>query len=971
MGNLVNQHVRFIESGEFLTYPKPTGGNSLDRLIERKQMSTKTTFKRIALVTVAALGFGLLTAVAPATAKDGVAAGAIALDNSSLTVIRSSNANLGVVRITLTDLDGSGDTLTANGETITATVIGVPAIDTKTVALNAGDITFQELRETTTGLKDYVVDSHSSQAASVYTDGVIRGGAGTIGGNTPVSNRNTTDGASVYAIALIGDRTATSDKGYYTVRFRLTDSTGFVVNEKTIQIRFVSDNAASGAVITSAVTGSIQRGQAIGFSSLNKVAVTLRDPNAGRIQQSPASGAFVPVAPTLSAALTDSAGTVLTTGTLTLSDTGAADTDVNSGTTTASTLTAGILDGVYGLTAASTALDTATPSLTNQIRVRFGATEHFVTVPHYAATTADSTTSTLTVAATGITALDLANGTPFAAPITTKSAVFTVSALTTGSVAVTNIPITFTVSYGGNVNVGDARPLAATPTTVMTDAFGQASLTVTNTNPIGGGSVTVTATGFATSGTKSAVLNWELPAVTTILISPASSKVATKAATVVTATVLDQFGAPVAGEILQPSVAGANAPATGTTLPVITTNASGAATMTLTDAKAVEASTTLGTDTVTFRASSNLSTGGGTATYTYVATLPAVTAITGFYDLAETTTATSRVTPVPTTGIYNGTSNLLINDARNLSGVITRSGLVSNELVGFRFNVAPNTSGVVVTATINNGGYFVSETTGLRSTSLTLVTSAAGDVAFTAGATKIGANTVTVTSGAVTATGSFWAGNAQADARYVKMTGAATGTANGALIPITVTVTDRYDNPVNNISLSLTATGAAAFAGGATTQTYVTDATGTFTFQGTSYNTAGGAGTFRAAVTNTGTSVSDAAGFVGTTAVDSTLTAGTSSATLAVTFADGVNPAEAAASAAADAAAEATDAANAATDAANAAAEAADAATAAAQDAADAVAALSTQVSEMVNALKKQITALTNLVIKIQKKVKA
>jgi len=78
-----------------------------------------------------------------------------------------------------------------------------------------------------------------------------------------------------------------------------------------------------------------------------------------------------------------------------------------------------------------------------------------------------------------------------------------------------------------------------------------------------------------------------------------------------------------------------------------------------------------------------------------------------------------------------------------------------------------------------------------------------------------------------------------------------------------------------------------------------------------------------------------------------------------------------AATAASDAAAEATDAANAATDAANAAAEAADAATAAAQDAADAVAALSTQVAEMVAALKKQITSLTNLVIKIQKKVKA
>jgi len=76
-------------------------------------------------------------------------------------------------------------------------------------------------------------------------------------------------------------------------------------------------------------------------------------------------------------------------------------------------------------------------------------------------------------------------------------------------------------------------------------------------------------------------------------------------------------------------------------------------------------------------------------------------------------------------------------------------------------------------------------------------------------------------------------------------------------------------------------------------------------------------------------------------------------------------------SAAVDAANEATDAANAATDAANAAAEAADAATAAAQDAQAAVAALATQVASLVAGIKAQITSLTNLVIKIQKKVKA
>ena len=105
---------------------------------------------------------------------------------------------------------------------------------------------------------------------------------------------------------------------------------------------------------------------------------------------------------------------------------------------------------------------------------------------------------------------------------------------------------------------------------------------------------------------------------------------------------------------------------------------------------------------------------------------------------------------------------------------------------------------------------------------------------------------------------------------------------------------------------------------------------------------------------------------------DLTLT-GTAATGITATFGKTLvdNAAQNAANAAVDAAAEAIDAANAATDAANAAAEAADAATAAAQDAADAVAALSVSVAAMIDSLKKQITALTNLVIKIQKKVKA
>ena len=116
-------------------------------------------------------------------------------------------------------------------------------------------------------------------------------------------------------------------------------------------------------------------------------------------------------------------------------------------------------------------------------------------------------------------------------------------------------------------------------------------------------------------------------------------------------------------------------------------------------------------------------------------------------------------------------------------------------------------------------------------------------------------------------------------------------------------------------------------------------------------------------VTGTWTLAGTAGAGVTTGAIDKTISGSTASFTIAV-----ANPGV---DAATDAANEATDAANAATDAALAAADAADAATAAAQDASDAVAALSATVAKLVASLKAQITSLTNLVIKIQKKVKA
>jgi len=143
-----------------------------------------------------------------------------------------------------------------------------------------------------------------------------------------------------------------------------------------------------------------------------------------------------------------------------------------------------------------------------------------------------------------------------------------------------------------------------------------------------------------------------------------------------------------------------------------------------------------------------------------------------------------------------------------------------------------------------------------------------------------------------------------------------------------------------------TKTGTAATAGKITYTVYMPQNTGDIKF---TYKTAGTA--------VTGTAPSALSGLlVANQAVTTSFTVSVSS------------PAVDAAAAAAE---EATAAANDATDAALSAAEAAEAATAMAQEAVDAVAELSTQVTKLISELKAQLTALTNLVVKIQKKVKA
>jgi hypothetical protein len=277
------------------------------------------------------------------------------------------------------------------------------------------------------------------------------------------------------------------------------------------------------------------------------------------------------------------------------------------------------------------------------------------------------------------------------------------------------------------------------------------------------------------------------------------------------------------------------------------------------------------------------------------------------------------------------------------------------------------------------------------------VTASTGETTINAYRRVAGFANVSATAGAVSAsdlTPVKWSA-VSSGARYVTLTTSNTTAVAQGIIRATATVTDRWGNAVPLANVTLVENGAGRLYSGETASKTTT--LGVATWDLTSLASETGSNTLTVTVTDVDVNdngtvaageglaqIDDLAGYIGTTAVAG-LAAGVAraSATVEFTVDKSTSTADALlalaqalgtkdqATAAVEAAAEANDAANAATDSANAAAEAADAATAAAQDAADAVAALSTQVSEMIAALKKQITSLTNLVIKIQKKVKA
>ena len=908
-------------------------------------MSTKTTFKRIALVAVAALGFGMLA---------NVPANAAAIAPTSIVVGTIPTAQVGVattvpVTVTLPLTATTADTFTLVAR-VTSSPTGsafrsVAANDTlKTGVIASGSTVAASINITAPSTNTGALTTAVAMASGVsvganFSPSVAQVAAAAVAGvfNVTLNVVVTPDFAGSYSVLVStnGDTNSTVDSD--------SDYTAGDANTS-----FVFTTAAAVSTVTlAAVTGS-------GIAGSN-------------------TGVL------FSATLKDAAGTVAQLGvneTITFSSPSTTETivgiaavggaNIGSAAATYVATSANFVNGVgyfrWVNTAAETAVITATGSglLSSSVVGTLSITTRTASSVAASGVITDSTAQAAAIAA-GTGGRTAVTGT-YAQTVarTATSHAYTVTLGTAATLAGDYIAAAVTDTSGRITGItGGTYTVALTTAAVGTATTGgTAALSITGTLSTAGNSFAVTVAGATLTVTSAT------SAVTTLsAISPSATTIrqADGASTALTVRVLDQFGAAMASQVVTVATTGRNASTTSTT---VISDASGYAAFTRADAGT--AASTLKSDTVTF---------------TFTPTTGS--AVTRAYTVNYGSTAVGTITCTSGAELDTATS-VTYRDISSADGA--EAGAASLCTVTVRDANGAIMVGVPVTVTTASAGAAV------VSTSATLYTGAAGTVAPQVYGWTAGAKTFTVTAGTVTSTETI--NFRQADAAEVRTISVkADGNRHY------VTASDRFGNPVPGVRIYGSRTGSGLFGGGSPTANGITGSpavvdanTGVaeFIFNGGStesvvtYQVASAADTPSATFGQT-----DALkGLTDGTTATSTFTATRAGTALlaeegvgASFDAAGVNSVKAtiapdtaaadAVSAAADAAAEATDAANAATDAANAAAEAADAATAAAQDAADAVAALSTQVSEMVNALKKQITALTNLVIKIQKKVRA
>jgi len=917
---------------------------------ERKSMSTKTLFKRIALVAVSALGAGALSVIAVPTAN-AAAVTSVTPAFSSYTIVGTSSNDAAVVRLVVKDSLGAADSLSssATGDTMTAKTISVP----------------NKVGTTTACTKPVLVASNASGTAQAVSNTGDKDAAAIAAATV----NHGKDGAVQYFKVTMNEDCV--DAGTVTVRFTTyTDGSSYttVGGYTDVKFQLISNSLGlSGATITLTSAATVVTGAnstAFGASDAQSVTVKALDANGGAIitgegnaatffQETNGNTSLV-YKPTVDMTWAASTTVVYETAATSVVDNATYDDNVN-------------LDGIYNASwdADSNSIGVAGAGKTHTIRAYFPGNTKVTKTLTVAATTSGSSAIFYGVTATGkyeATAGSSVTGGAYQVPLSTKSATYSVY-VSASSVALTGYSMYYSIDYSGCV-LADMAPeestSGATPTKVLTDSNGIASVTITNANPVTGCIATVTWTGAATN-VSDTTITWKESTPTQAIADTGNIQALLKSTNKITWTILDQYGAAVVGKTVTFTMSGENAPDAGLASQV--TDANGQVSVTITDALAA----TTETDTVSINKVGSTTLGAGSVTITYKTTLDVISTMTVKYENVDITTAAV----IPTTAIGGTTGRLIstadqLDSSKSMSSAVAADTDAATDEYWNKFTITllksdgvTGVSGIPTTVTVT--GAYLLDSAGKFATTRKFYSN--GDSVTVVG-TKTGVATVTFTNGTLSKTATINYVNVKEDARVLALT-EKDGT-------FTATVTDFAGNAVADVTVNVSGVGS-TFGNAGSSTSFVTDANGKVTFDAT------GAGTVTASLSASTyaktANLKDAGNSTGTVVTPG---APAGVRTVSVATSGKVNAALAAAEAASDAAAEAIDAANAATDAANLAAEAADAATVAAEearDAADAATAaveeLATQVATLMAALKAQITTLANTVAKIAKKVKA
>jgi hypothetical protein len=733
-------------------------------------MSTKTSFKRVALVAVAALGMGVLTSVSPANA-------AIAGSQNAYTV-RSDDA-------TYASQPGDANTTTA---AITVDEGGAAGAHQDYIRVTyKATSTSTPIKLTTANIADGVATSLTGGVTLTMT-------AATSGGisYTASTERIASNSGAAGTIVLKVGRAAIP--GIYTLMYDQAatfDTAASAVNfSKSITV------TGAPASISVVGTGTTNTNTVIAGDGTTSYTVSIKD--------SAGNATYLLSTERLNVTENGTGLSVTTPGLAVITNAELGSTQATM-STTATLTTASLAAGTYTLTVTPVGLAASVAAAT-------GSLVYTTTTSRVAAVSIGLTSPTtqLSGSATAVAALPAAAATTVDSNYYTNTSNNSFTFRIKAAAAATGF-VQYSVAATGVTTTPAAGNYTAALTVDATASY--ADITVTTSSVALDGNFVVTAWEDGDGGDPSNTVTYKTPVFSGVKFSnPDAAEIAVKVATTTTlqAKATDQYGNAMANQTLYFDIAGRSTTAVFARV----TDASGLASVPFAD---VSTSTTSLTDTVRVDDTSGGQSSGAkidTITLAYATDISATTMTSvGFIEASGNYTGTLKAdgtTSVTVDAVLAQTATTdqfyIAATLKNAAGAVVRGVPVVFTVTGGIIEAEADTAATTITA----GKDAV--------TTVTVYTDSNGVARAAVAVTKVGSVKVTATSGTLTTSQTV---TAVAGANGTGRTLAASVV--GDLVR--ATVVDGFGNGVGGVSVTLVATGG-AFLTGSNTVSVTTDASG-------------------------------------------------------------------------------------------------------------------------------------------------